>query len=207
MPKHEQDLLYVKNPTKESFTVIWGGYEYTVDSEETKIYPRFVAEHFAKHLADKVLLQNEAAIKADSGKIVNLLNNAIERPAVVNSILIGVYSEFRGDGKVDPNVQTAQLVEQLNQQQPEKEEKALDVGAAVDDKALGVLKEEPKPTEQNHTLEEAVAPTPEDTPIADKPKSKPKRTRAQLIEEAQTLGIDVKGTETVEQLEVAIKAF
>lgn len=211
MARHEQDLLFVENPTDEDFTVIWGGRPYTVKPNQKQIFPRFVAEHFAKHLADKILLKKEADLKAQGGKNVNLLNSATERPAVVNSIITGTYSEFTHDTKTtDPNAITAAQIEQLNAQ-PQQEEKAMDIGEVEENKALGVMKQPTAPpleTEipQNHTLDEAVK-APEDTTNTPVVAGKPKRTKKQLIEEAETLGVDLKGSETVEQLEAIIKAF
>lgn len=41
----------------------WGSKDYYVKAGSTKPYPRFLAEHFAKHLADKMLQKNNQPIR------------------------------------------------------------------------------------------------------------------------------------------------
>ena len=51
------------NPTSEDFTVMYGGIDYTIASGSKVSLPVYLAEHIAKHLTDKRLL--------DRGKPIN----------------------------------------------------------------------------------------------------------------------------------------
>lgn len=218
---HEQDLIWVFNPTDSYFEVEWGKRPYGLEAKTKKIFPRFIAEHFAKHLADHILIRLEEKERlANEGKYTPLLNHPVERPKVVNSIILGVYSQYDTQKQPDLSEQAAQIVNQANENVPQDQvpadpnESYEDLGA-IENKAVGTLVEPPAPIEvpeeeavseipQDHALEEAVAPAPEAEP---KPQGKPKRTKKQLVDEAQQLGIEITGKETVEELEFKLKNF
>lgn len=245
MSAHEQDLLWVHNPTNKPFTVKWGGHPYTVEPGEKKIFTRFIAEHFAKHLADAILMTREKRYKEQSNKDISLVNNPVERPKIINKILLGTYQEFHKRTE-DPAVAIAKQVDQANQQvnldnAPEPPDTEFEDMGEIDNKALGKLvapepeliipDEEPEKIPEDHTLEEAVstpevdlanAPTPDntsgtpqipDTDIdaqttpAEPPKPGENRTRNELLKEAKSLGIQLTGHETKDQLIVAIQNF
>lgn len=148
MAKHELDQLIVTNPTDQPFTVKWGGRDYTLQPGERKILMRFLAEHFAKHLANAVLMGLEKKHKDDyiagGGSErdyipKSYMNNRVLRPQTIDSILVGVYAYHQGDTQ-DANSMIQAQIDQLNPQQPKERE--LDLGSAVDP-LYGVMKDDP----------------------------------------------------------------
>jgi len=153
-PKEDpQDVLIVQNidlncddvdteegwSHKDYYQVKWGGNPIRIKPGETRRLPRYVAEHFAKHLANHILMKMEK----ETGKQF-LVNNPIERPKVLKQIIIGVDQYFLDQeiAEQTEGEKVAAEIEKLN----EPEEKALDVGA-VPNPAIGELKEEPKTPE------------------------------------------------------------
>lgn len=59
------------NIDKEDFVGMWGGEEYLIKAGETKAFPSFLVDHFAKHLVDKMLLRDGVA---------NYTNPALREP-------------------------------------------------------------------------------------------------------------------------------
>lgn len=144
MASHELDQLYVKNPTDFPKTVKWGGIDYTLGPGQQIIWQRFLAEHFAKHLANDILLLKEKAHKdkyvAGGGhmadyKPVAYVNSKKHRPPVVASILTGVYNYYQPQKAADPNLAAQQELDRLNrEQQGIKEPPATDIGVVNDDR-------------------------------------------------------------------------
>lgn len=93
----------------EYFQVKWGGAPIRVAPGQTRKMNRFVAEHYAKHLADHILAKREI-----DEKRVGLINHAVERPKVLEQIIIGVDSQFNDLGMVDEGTQALQQFESLN---------------------------------------------------------------------------------------------
>jgi len=54
----ELEVINFINISGEEFIGMWGGQEYRVGAGEIKQYPKFLAEHLAKHLVDKILIQS-----------------------------------------------------------------------------------------------------------------------------------------------------
>lgn len=150
MATHQQDQLTVVNPTDEPFTVRWNGNPYTLPPKKQTIWPRFLAEHFAKHLTDSILLKREEEDKRlyrKGGRPMSeyiapaLLNNRKVRPKVVDSIILGVFNYYtpQGTGAAD---QIQQQIDQWNQQPAaQPQERVTDMGAATDP-LLGVLEDD-----------------------------------------------------------------
>lgn len=196
---HEQDLLVVHNVLDRDFTVLWGGQSFSVSKNGEKVYPRFIAEHMAKHMADAALFQKEAEMaKAQGVKVLKhtILNNKQMRTEVVAQILPKVYQSYLEQPKQTEQERVAQQIEEASQAYAN--EKIEDVGE-VPNKALGVLEDGPAP---------AVEP-PEnvtsDVSIVDPKKKKP--TKAQLIEDCEQLGIKLTGNESYSELIAKIQAF
>lgn len=229
MAKHEQDQLFVTNPTDTYFSWPWSGQDYGVAPGQKIIWPRFLAEHYAKHLADFILLKKEKA-KKDEYMAVNhgsdkdykhksLLNSKKERPPVIESILTGVYSYFRPVRKDDPNAQLQQQISQMNPQQNPNEPKPLDLGQVDEDKATGVLKEEPpeltgaaigvNPGATHSAIPSA--PLPGQTTIPLPPQPAPagsgKHSREELFAEAQQLGLRVNPSMSDDEVHAMITKF
>jgi hypothetical protein len=145
--KHELDQLYVTNPTAEPFSVKWGGVVYSLQPQEQKIWMRFLAEHFAKYLADSILMKREQQHKKDylarGGSErdyvpKSYLNSRQMRPEVIDSILVGMYQYHQGQ-QLDPNAMIQQQIDQMNPQQ--RQERPMDLGEAADP-LYGVLKDD-----------------------------------------------------------------
>ena len=221
---HENDILIVTNidtdcdiidtednyPHSEYFQVKWSGHPHRIAPGATKRMPRFLAEHFAKHLANHMLLKME-----ESTGRKGLMQSSFERPKMIDRIILGVDSYFLGDNVSEADA-LASKVDELN-----PGERPMDLGT-VPSPLMGVLKDEPKKVE---IKEETVPSTPDlppagsgeppkkaDTP-KDEPKtsivdpSKPKPSRKELFADCEKLGIEVTGRETVDQLIAKIKAF
>lgn len=59
-PNEEPTSLY--NPTKDDFTCQWGGKDYTIPSRTIESYPKWLADHIANHLAQKMALDDGRSI-------------------------------------------------------------------------------------------------------------------------------------------------
>lgn len=57
------DTIEVTNPTKEDFAVRFNGELYALQAGEKRAWPAFLANHIAKHLSDKMLCDEIAALK------------------------------------------------------------------------------------------------------------------------------------------------
>lgn len=211
---HENDILTVKNidvdceiidteenyPHKDYFQVKWSGHPHRIPPGETRKMPRFLAEHYAKHLADHVLMR----LEEKTGR-KGLVQSSFERPRVLSEILLGVDTYFLGEDTAEEGQQVANKVSELN-----PEERFLDLGT-IPNPAVGVLKDEPKavvlPPEEIKPEKKVELPvvSNEKTSIYDE--SKPKPSMRSLLADCEKLGIEVTGKESTDQLISKIKAF
>lgn len=171
------------------FRVKFDGKPYEVAPGKTKLFPRFVAEHFAKHLADHLLQKKENATNRKG-----LVQSPVERPKVLAQIIV----EVNQDIQTSPaDVPVDQTVTQLEDNLPTED------AGVVPNTAIGELKPEPP------TLEELLRVAGEDptkvdripieeTSISDD--KKPLPTRKQLIELCYQQSIDITGMETKAEL-------
>ena len=169
------------------FQVKWGGHPHRIAPGETRRMPRYVAEHYAKHLADHILMKMEE----ESGRKF-LVNNPIERPKVLKQILVGVDEYFLPQDEPSEGEKVARQIDQLN------EEPALDVGE-VPPPAVGVLKEMPQ--------------TPDLPPLKDKTEgsifdpNKPTPSINELRHACKEQGIEFTLKDSKETLIQKIKSF
>lgn len=91
------------------FQVKWGGQPFRVKPGASRRMPRFIAEHFAKHLTDHILGRREMEEKKP-----NLINNPNERKKVVDQIIVSVDEYFEDLGQVDEATEALQTFEALN---------------------------------------------------------------------------------------------
>lgn len=168
------------------FRVKFDGNPYTIAPGKTKLLPRFVAEHFAKHLADHLLQKKET----ETGR-KGLVQSPVERPKVLKQILIEVNDEVLTTPP-EPTV-TPDPVDNTPTE---------DAGI-VPNTAMGELKPEPP------TLAELLKVAGEDPDKVDRipveetslvDEKKPLPTRKQLIEMCYQQSIDINGTENKRQL-------
>ena len=205
--EHELDVLIVKNIDlncektdteynynhRDYFQVNWSNHPHRIVPGGIKKMPRFLAEHYAKHLADHVLMEKE--IKENKK---GLVQSAVERPKTLKEIIIGVDTWYLGDTD-NKGDEVVNQVEALN-----PEEKAMDLGTVVNP-MVGILKDEPKTITGMEAQTVVVTPPPGTTSVWDD--TKPKPAREQLLADCEKLGIEVKGDEDVETLIQKIKAF
>lgn len=168
----------------EAFEVRWNGRVYRLRPGESRAMPRYLAQHFAKKIADAYLGSQDP-----TGKL-GYINSATKRPEVIAKILGDVLSYAGGDDDVlDPNQQAMQRADQFNQD-------GIDNGEF--DPLLGNL--QPEPTQPEQTTQET---PPENTDNDNDPFSK--KTKADLLKEAQELELTVTGRETKPELIELIK--
>lgn len=189
------------------FQVKFNGYPHRIAPGETKVWPRYLAEHYAKHLADHMLQKQEA-----SENKMGLVNSKVERPKVLKQIIVGVQQYYYDSEEANMTAEQQRIrqIEDLNRPaapglREEGGRKVHDLGEVEDrtpvvNKALGVLEDEPK------SLEEVLADVPDDKPTVERDPNKPALTqpnaitRKELFEAAHAQGIKVTGRETKDQL-------
>lgn len=74
------DLTNIYNPTDEDFTWQFGGIDYTVKAKESRLLPRHLCQHIAKHLTDKILQEKY--------NVPNTLADTPIRRKVLSEILV-----------------------------------------------------------------------------------------------------------------------
>jgi len=111
MDRNELEVINFTNITNKEWSHSWGGEPYVFAPGQTKAFPRFMAEHFAKHLGDRILI--------DAGK--DFAMESPERKEITEKIL----------GKV---AVPAQIEEIAKPEEPEFEEvpvEAIETSAEV----------------------------------------------------------------------------
>lgn len=120
---HPNDILIVANPDincddvdptegwshREYFQVKWDGRPHRIAPGKIRKMPRWLALHFAKHLADHLLMKKEAK----EGK-TGYLNSPVERPKVLAQILKGVEEYFEEPPSLSEGEMVMQQVNNLN---------------------------------------------------------------------------------------------
>ena len=225
---NELDIVLVANPDvncdgvdseegwshKDFFQIKWSGQPHRIIPGQTKRMPRFLAEHYAKHLADHILIKLEAS----TGRR-GLVQSPNERKRVLQTILLTVEDYYHSATEPSEGDRVSKLVDNLNPfGQLDKEEKSLDLGV-LPNAAVGVLVPEPPSLDQimkNAGVESTPAPAPNEPPIPDLPDDKktsiydpkkPKPSKKELLETAYHMNIAVTGKETVDQLISKLKSF
>lgn len=167
----------------EAFEIKWNGRVYRLAPGQSRALPRYIATHFAKKIADQILGMQDL-----SGKL-GYINSATKRPEVMSQILGEVVTYSGGDDEFDPNEQVLQKAERIND--------GIDNGAF--DPLLGHL--EPEPVQPESKPE--VAQSDEEEPQPEDPFSK--RSKSDLLKEAQDLNLEVTGRESKPELIELIK--
>ena len=213
----EQDIIVVANidtncddvdtdehySHRDYFQVRWDGVPHQIKPGQTKLMARFLGKHFAIHLANHILLNRE---KAENK--VNLVQSAFDRPATIDKILLSVESAYGDVAPLSEGERVARETEKLNEDptkvQPAKEEeveRAIDLGE-VEDPLYGKLK---GPKDKPTTTKAKAEPAETTTSIYNK--EKPLPSHEELVRDAETLEIELKGDETDEQIIGLLKAF
>lgn len=90
----------------QGFRVKWGGKYHMIAPGKSKIYPRYLAEHYAKHLADHMLLKE--------GKKIN---DPFHRKALLARIMVGV-EQYHEELEYEDGEETLIQVEEINKKTP-----------------------------------------------------------------------------------------
>lgn len=176
--------------TKDYFEVRWDGRPHRIKSGQTRQFPRYLAEHFARYLIDFILTERE-----EKEKLKNLVSNKIEREKLYNEIILEVTSYFHGDDYQSEGQFVEQQVEQLNN--------AYDVGE-VPNRAIGYASDKPVMPD----LSAGGIGTPDITTASmSREQALGTKTKKELVAEAEMLGIDLKGSENKEQIYDLITGF
>lgn len=174
--------------TNDYFEIRWDGRPHRIKAGETRQMPRYLADHFAKYLIDFILTKREV-----DEKLKNLVGNKLEREKLYKQIVIKVTSYYNSDLY---DFQTeGQYVE--NQVQSIN---AFDVGE-VPNRAIGYANDKPimKDTSRNMDISQIAG--------MSKDEALSMKTKKELAGEAEMLGIDLKGSETKEQIYDLITKF
>lgn len=164
------------------FTAVYAKNPYTIEAGKTRLFPRFIAEHYAKHLTDHILISQEKPISDNK-----------ERPLLLKQILLGTEESFSASPEMTEGEKIAADVAKLEVANVEPTEPVNPTGFT--EPAVATVAEEPQ------ELEEKTIGLKEETPMEQKP------TLRELKEEADKLGIPYKKSVTVDQLLNLIKAF
>lgn len=173
---HEQDIVAIYNPTNRDFTKKWGGVSRTVKAHQTVEYPRFLAEHIAKHLADFILQVKAYQYKKKYGKDIMLVRNKKEREKVMSLIVRNVTSFYL---PADDGTTVTQKVAEATE---EERKNTLDLGEVEDDTMGRLL---------------------DDVTIDDVPEARrvsPDLTKQQIMEQLDVLGVEYSDRETKAEL-------
>lgn len=181
--------------TGEFFEVRWDGRPHRIKAGETRRMPRYLADHFAKHLIDYILIEREKREKK-----TGLLKNRLERANLYKQIITGVDSYYNGDmwDYEREGTYVEKQVDQLN-----TPDNSINLGT-VPNIALGYGTTDKPPEKIDLEPELPEAPL---TPTV-KPQTQEElvasKTIGQLRSEAKQLGIEIKPTMNKEALAQAI---
>jgi len=218
------DILLVCNPDlncedidsvegwshKDYFQVKWDGIPHRIVPGQTRRMPRWLSLHYAKHLADHLLMKEEE----ETGK-KGLVQSPVRRPQILATILLSVEEYFGEPEEVSEGKKVEKEVEELNLPSTEPANpltQAIGGGRSMElsevsigevpSSTLGVLKSEQKIEE---IMKEAGKPEEAKASIWDP--SRPKPTRKELLEECEKMGIETTGKEKIDDLIALLKKF
>lgn len=173
----------------EAFEFKWGGKIYRMRPNQKRVFPRYLAEHFAKHLANAMLGEK------DPMGTKKLVSSVTERPKLIKKIILGTVSHVGGDME-------EVTADDLAMQQAEQYNESVDNGDY--DPLLGELvpdaDDDTTATDDGDGLDDTNQDPPANDPFE-------KRTKEELIKEAAQLGVDIKSTDKKDDIIAKIKAF
>lgn len=191
----------------EFFQVNYGGRPFRITPGQTRRMPRYLADHFAKHLANHVLMRQEQ----ETGRR-GMMQSPIERPRTLGRILVGVDEWYNEAPSLDDGARAEKQVDTLNR--IEDTERVMDLGE-MPNQTLGVLKQEGPPLDEiikNAGLASKDSDAPVDMPPEDKTtslfdKDKPLPNKEALLKACYDQNIEVTGKESQEQLASKLRSF
>lgn len=202
-------------PHAQYFQVKWAGQRFRIKPGDTRLYPRYIAEHFAKHLTDHMLGRAEFKSK-QTGKEISVINNPIERKKMWDQIIPGVQQYFEDLGSIDEGVAAGAAVEELNSS-PMAQELGIATGNHTElreDRDVQIVKKDPMGTGQAVTpLEDLVRLAVDDpsevAPAGTDPEAWSNMTKADLMGQIRKLDpfAVLTGNESKTQLFTKLKGF
>ncbi len=207
---------------REYFQVKFDGYPHRIAPGKERVMVRYLAEHYAKHLADHILQKKEREILEKTSRVVQLMNHATERPKVLKQIVGGVAqyyydSEEAAESKIDAGTRLGLRMDELNANRPAPRRDVTELHEVEDrepvaNKAMGKLEEGPAPGSleaqlANVPAEPEAPPTEErdpNRPALDQPNT---MTRKELVDAAESMGIQVAQNDTKEKIIEKLKQF
>lgn len=179
--QHSDDIILVRNPHvgcahfeeeegyshADKYLVRYNNVPFAVDAGSVKRFPRYLAEHFAKHLIDHILQQQE-----DEGKGMMLIRNERKREELKKEIFADVEQTFEEDTRTPAEVD-AQKIDALNQDFLRRAKEAV-------------------PSTPVNAAEESELLTSEDADIPPPPTDYATWTQSDLLREAKERGITLK---------------
>jgi hypothetical protein len=97
---------------QDSFVVSFDKVPHSINAGETRVFPRYLADHYARHLADHLLIKSEKQI-----------NDPRERPKIIEEIYKGVRESYAAPAEPTQGEVIAEKVEKANVETPVKEYK------------------------------------------------------------------------------------
>jgi hypothetical protein len=82
MNKEELEVVNFTNITDEEWTGMWAQEKYVFAPGQTKAFPRFMAEHFCKHLGDRILIDKGQDSSMESSFRKDLVEKMLGKVAV-----------------------------------------------------------------------------------------------------------------------------
>lgn len=128
--------------SQDKFVAYWAKNPYVIEAGKTRLFPRFIANHYAKHLADHILTSRELSV-ADPK----------ERPLLIKQIILGVEESFSAAPEMTEGEKIAAEVNKLDEK-VEVTEPVNPTGFVETEKVKEKQDESATPTEQRPTLRE-----------------------------------------------------
>ena len=107
------------------FRVKWGGKPHVIRPGETKVYPRFLAEHYASKLADHMMMVTGKNLK-----------DKISRRKFMDKIMVEVVSFYEDDDRDEGEI-VFDRVEEVNRTAPKREAGDIDIGKDLTEHFMG----------------------------------------------------------------------
>ena len=179
----EEDVIYQFNHA-DGFQVMYGGNVFNILPGKTRRLPRYIGEHYAKHLIDHLLQK-----KSEKTGKPNIVNDIKERTALLKQIIISEEILLQDYVPTESNMDKSD-----NGSKTLREEEI-----EVSDQLRGFEVKE----SETITLED-IKNAPEDDTVK---VGNEVKTRAELMAECKSLGIPISRNDTAQNLISKIKAF
>lgn len=208
--QHPEDILIVRNiNTKDPdfadyFEVKWNGILFRIPPEGIRRMPRYLAYHFCKHLTDRVIYRMDMAQYGRKMKTSRVRDQKL-RDEIQRKVIIAVDQYFMAD-ETDPQAQLMKMYGQLN---PDDKTEPLNLGRVELPLEPPSIADIAKDEMGNPILDELGVIANDSSGVGQEEVNKipVRRSKGELKEEAEQLGIELTGKESAQDLQDAILAF